>query len=76
MANMNIKYTVASRRMESKTLGMPGYLFVLDLLAVVAIIKNARTSTTQRRGRGELELQRWCHIGSQEVGAYRKQLPD
>lgn len=41
---MRTKYRVASRRMVSKILGMPGYL-LLDPLAVNVIIENAMTST-------------------------------
>ena len=73
---MNMKYTVASRKIESKIFGMPGYLFALDLLAVTTTIKNARMSTAQRRAIGKLELQRWCYAGNRKVCAYRKRLPD
>ena len=50
LANMTMKYIVASRRMESKTLGMSGCLFVLNLLAVTTMIKNAKMSTMPQRG--------------------------
>ena len=45
MKNMNKKYFVESRRIASKMLGMPGYLFLLDLLAVIRMIRNERRST-------------------------------
>jgi hypothetical protein len=40
---MTMKYDVASRRMVSNRLGIPGYL-VPNLLAVTKIAMNARTS--------------------------------
>ena len=54
LANMSMKYTVASRRIESKRLGMLGCLvFVPNFLAVATIIKNARMSVIPQRGECE-----------------------
>lgn len=47
--NMSTKYMVAPRRMVSKRLGMPGNLIV-GLLALMAMITNATTSTMTRCG--------------------------
>ena len=43
--NMSTKYSVASRRIVSKILGIVGYLLILGLIAVNTIIENAATST-------------------------------
>jgi len=45
-----MKYNVASRRIVSKRLGTPGYLFVPCLLAVTKMVENAKRSTTSRSG--------------------------
>ena len=58
LANMSTKYTVASRRMASKRLGKPGYLFAFDLLTVVTRITNASMSTIPQRGWDASELPR------------------
>jgi len=41
---MSIKYCVASRKIESKRLGMPGYLPCLGFLASKNRLENTRTS--------------------------------
>ena len=41
---MSKKYFVESRRIVFQMLGMPGYLFRVDLLAVIRMIANARKS--------------------------------
>ena len=40
-----MKYAVASRRIVSKMLGTPGYLFVADFLALTKMIENEMRST-------------------------------
>jgi hypothetical protein len=41
---MSMKYSVASRRIISKILGMVAYLLFHDFLAVITMIENARRS--------------------------------
>ena len=51
MAAITKKYIVASRRIASKMVGMPGNLLVLGPLAVKKMIKNVkRSAMPQRRG--------------------------
>jgi len=47
--NIKMKYFVASRRIMSKIPGLAGYPIILDLLAVNAMIENARTSNNIAR---------------------------
>jgi len=69
-----MKYRVASRRIISKRLGMPGNLFLADLLAVNRMIENAKTSVMPRRWVWNVRYIRTPEVKVWWiVGAYRKQ---
>ena len=66
--NMTRKYSVASRRIVSRILGMPGYLDFGFLAAIKTTIKNAMVSTTTHGvGNSEYDVRLYCFKRGGEV---------
>ena len=53
--------------MVSKMLGIPGCLFVLDFLAAIKRIENARRSTVPRRGECQVRGIEHSWLGSEDI---------